>query len=79
MSELSQILTIAGLFLEFLSIAYTARMVFPPKSREEKKRKYIEQLGKTVIQEIESREKEWYVVLGLLSIGLILQGIAVFV
>ena len=70
---------VAGLFFEFLSIAYTARKVFPPKSKEERKRKYIDELGKTVDKELESKAREWYVVLGLLFIGLILQGVAVFV
>ena len=78
-TPLSQILTIVGLFFEFLSVAYVARNVFPTKSKKERKMKWIEEHGKTLGNQIESEAKEWYIVLGLLFIGMILQAIAVFV
>ena len=80
MNTMSQILTVAGLFFEFLSVAYTARKVFPPsKSKKERKQRYYDEIGKTVDQKLASREKEWYIVLVFLFIGMTLQGIALFV
>jgi hypothetical protein len=75
----SQILTIVGLFFELLSVAYTARRVFSTRSKKKRKEKYIEEISRTVDQKLESRAREWYIVLGLLLLGVILQGLAVFV
>jgi len=56
-TSLSQVLTIVGLFFEFLSVAYVARNVFPTKSKKEKKMKWIEEHGKTLGQNLKVKQK----------------------
>jgi len=78
----SQILAIVGLLFEALSVAYTAKgaflLSFSPRRRYER---YAEELAKrsTLTRELEIKRKEGYAVLLLLSIGMVLQGVALFV
>ena len=80
----SQILAIVGLLFEALSVAYTAKGVylfsFTDKARYERfKEDLAKGKGSTVTRALRIRQREMYVVLLLLSIGMILQGIALFV
>jgi|GEM_PF-5435065 len=73
MSVVSQLLTIAGLFLEFLSVCYVARKLFYDYPKR------IDELAKhTWIQsQIERDEAEGIKMLVLLSMGMLFQGVAV--
>jgi len=66
-------LTVIGLVLEFSSIYSTIKEIFLTKER------YIDELGKSDKGKIEERRKKSQRNVGLLAIGMLLQGIALFV
>lgn len=70
---LSQILVVAGLILEFLSVAVTVRKSFWGYYKR------ADESGKTDKQRGQSDRVEGIITLLLLSLGIILQGFAVFV
>jgi hypothetical protein len=77
----SQILIVAGLVLQGLSVLYQARKYLNfLKSKEEKEMDYSKDEKWTKItKKISKTEKEWLVTILLIFIGLILQGIAEFI
>ena len=75
---LSEILVVAGLIFELLAVVYGDRRVFHSKSLKKKKTIFIEGLTETIDQKFESMRRQWYVVLGLLSLGMFLQAISLF-
>jgi hypothetical protein len=64
---------VIGLILEFTSVAVTIWKLFWGKSKR------IEEMGKTFQQRIKKDRKEGTVIIILLSIGMFLQGLSVFV
>jgi hypothetical protein len=69
----SQILVVVGLVFEFVSVAVTIRKYFWNYYKR------IDEMGKTNKQQRRSDKIEGIVVLCFLCIGMILQGLAVFV
>ena len=77
MWTISQILTIAGLFFEFLSVLLVAWQVFYPKKKL--KKQMIEKMGRTMLQRAGEKRAQAFLTLLFLGIGMVLQGIAVFI
>ena len=73
MSGVSQVLTIAGLFLEFLSVYWAVRKLFYDYSKR------IDELAKhaPIQSQIERDKAEGIIILALLFMGMLLQGVAV--
>jgi len=74
-----QILVVIGLFFEFASVFLTASQAFYPLGKKERKMKYIEDKGQTLDTYLEKRRRMGILTVILLSLGMLLQGLAVFV
>ena len=80
--SLSQILAVAGIIFELLSFFNQLEFVYRFKRKKERKKAYIDTLGKSIDQEIEAKiqeENRLLLTVGLLVFGLILQAIAIFI
>lgn len=76
---LSDVLVVIGLIFELLSVTYGTKIVFRGKSTKERKEIYIEGLTKTIDQRLENIKRKWYIIVGLLSFGMFLQAISLFI
>ena len=77
MSATSQALIILGLIFEFMSVFLTAWQAF--FSKKQVKEKMIEKMSKTLLQKASEERIRACLTILFLGIGVILQGIAVFV
>jgi len=75
----SQILIVMGLILEFLSVLIISYQAFYPLSKKERKMKYIEDTGQSIDSKLERRKWMGILTIGLLSAGIFLQGLAIFI
>lgn len=77
MNPTAQALTVVGLIFEFMSVFLTAWQAFYPKGKV--KEKMIEDRGRTLLQRAGEARARAIFTLMFLGLGMLFQGVAIFV
>jgi len=75
----SQVLVVIGLVFEYLSVLSVAYKAFYPWDKEKRKMKHLDETGMTNTQKLEKNKRMAILIVLLLSIGMLLQAIGLFV